>query len=121
MRLGRTMLKAWQIFSKAPYRNRRAVQAVSALLVVLVVGLCVTTSVEASAGAHHDCAALTTSQVTLAKTAPSAPPVWVLTIDTGVALARLPLSVETPPPLTERLAPAASTRRLTSRSPPFSP
>ncbi len=101
--------------------SRRGVRAVALLLVALVVGMCLTTSVEGSSVPHHNCNALTSGQLTLAKLSPPASGLWAATIEASAPLSRPSVAVWGPSSLTEELAPAATVGTLPSRSPPASP
>lgn len=95
-----------------------AVQIVALLLVGLIVGVCVATSVDAASVEHHDCAALTTALTALSKPAPMVSAVSMAATDSGSLLVAPSMSALVPPPVSEASVPALCTGPLPSRSPP---
>ena len=102
-----------------PNLSRAAVRVLALFVVVLIVGVCLLTSVEASSSSHHECNALTDGQKVLSKPSLLAPgPVMIsteaarLVVPAGV-VGRVPAHAF-------RLASAAPSDGPPARSPPAS-
>jgi hypothetical protein len=89
------------------------------VVIALILGVCLGTSVEASSSAHHECNALTAGQTILSKPLAASPS--LLGIPVGAVQLVIPSgAVHRPPAYTVGVASAAPPDGPPARSPPVS-